>query len=258
MSVSLNVHVVGTSGPPVVMLHGWGLNSALWEDTASSLENFSQNYLVDLPGHGLSAALTGERFDLPALADAVMQQVPDKSIFIGWSLGGLIAQYIASEYPERIARLILVASNACFVQQTDWPVGMKPEVLNAFSESLEQDYQATILRFLSLQARGGDQAREVIRVMRERVFARGKPQISALRGGLSLLQNENRVADLEKIRCPTLLVYGGKDMLVPAQAGTDMQRRIKNSQLILLESAAHAPFITHADEFVAAVKTFLD
>jgi len=258
MSVKLSVRHVGEQGPHVVMLHGWGLNSSLFEHSAELLKTDCQSYLYDLPGHGLSAGLKDDLFDLASIAHAVLQQAPERFILLGWSMGGLIAQYIAAHFPERVEKLILVAANACFVQQADWPGGMKPEVLAAFSDGLEQDYQATIQRFLSLQARGGEQAREVIRQMRERVFARGEPLISALRGGLALLKNENRIADLNEINCPVLLVYGDKDMLVPVQAGIDMAQRLSKAQLVQFSSAAHAPFLTHADEFVTVVKKFLN
>lgn len=257
MSARLSVRQLGDGETPLVMLHGWGLNSSVFDHVAASMPADLSCLLVDLPGHGLSPPLEKNRFDLASLAQALLSRLPDRFVLLGWSLGGLLAQYIAQHYPERVTHLILVASNACFVQQADWPGGMKPDVLAAFSDGLETDYRGTISRFLSLQARGGESARDVIRQLRERVFARGEPQMSALRGGLSLLRNENRVAELADISCPVLLLYGDKDMLVPVQGGIDMQQRLPDARLHRFASAAHAPFLTHADEFGEQIRKFL-
>lgn len=55
------------------------------------------------------------------MAEAVLQQAPDKAIWLGWSLGGLVASQIALTHPERVQALVTVASSPCFSARDEWP-----------------------------------------------------------------------------------------------------------------------------------------
>ena len=84
--------------------------------------------VVDLPGHGYSRGF-GVGLTLPVLAETVAAAVPAPAVWVGWSLGGLIAQQVALTMPERVSRLALVNSTACFTQRPDWPHAVALPVL---------------------------------------------------------------------------------------------------------------------------------
>jgi len=98
---------------PLVLLHGVGLDSTMWELLSSQLRKAGQNEIIalDLPGHGKNPPLR-EPQDLNSLAEEVVRQMPTKCNLLGFSLGALIAQAIAVSYPGRIGRLIC-ASSVC-------------------------------------------------------------------------------------------------------------------------------------------------
>jgi len=248
-------HSVG-QGPDIVLLHGWGLNAEVWH---SVVERLQQNYrvtVIDLPGHGRSVDAKVE-YSLDVLAQALMDIIPDNSVLLGWSMGGLIAQKIALRYPEKVGKLILMACNAQFVQSNDWPFAMKPEVLNMFVENLLSDYKATLQRFLMLQARGGDNTRDTIRELKQRLYAHGEPDTQALYGGLQLLKNSRFVDQLPDISVPVLLILGRLDALVPCKAGQAMAEKIENVELHIFDKSAHAPFISHLDDFLDVLESFI-
>ncbi len=58
---------------------------------------------------------------LADMAEAVLQQAPDKAIWLGWSLGGLVASQIVLTHPERVQALVTVASSPCFSARDEWP-----------------------------------------------------------------------------------------------------------------------------------------
>ena len=69
------------------------------------------------------------------MAEVVLRQAPDKAIWLGWSLGGLVASQIALTHPERVLALVTVASSPCFSARDEWP-GIKPDVLAGFQQQL--------------------------------------------------------------------------------------------------------------------------
>lgn len=77
------------------------------------------------------------------MAEAVLQQAPDKAIWLGWSLGGLVASQIALTHPERVQALVTVASSPCFSARDEWLV-IKPDVLAGFQQQLSDDFQRTV------------------------------------------------------------------------------------------------------------------
>ena len=152
----LYCHVIG-SGPDVVLLHGWGMHSGVWEDVVENLLDHYRVTLIDLPGHGYSRAV-GAGHTLSELAAAVLAVAPPRAAWVGWSLGGLVAQQVALTRPERVSRLVLVNSTPCFVQRPDWPHGVAPPVLRRFAEELRQDYRAVLKRFIALEVHGSEHA----------------------------------------------------------------------------------------------------
>lgn len=235
-----------------LFLHGWGLHGGIWAETLAALPGTAP----DLPGYGGWPATVP--YSAESLADAVAETLTAPVHLIGWSMGGMVALALAARHPDKVAKLVLVGATPAFVNRSDWPHGMAPEVLAGFAEALRQDYRATLLRFLSLQARGGDAAREVIGRLRETVFQRGEPDAATLAAGLDLLRDVDLRDLAADVRCATLMVHGGYDTLCPVMAGRWLAQRIPHARLALHERAAHAPFLSHPQWFVEQVGGFLD
>ena len=237
---------------PLVYLHGWGLHGGIWSETAARLPGLTP----DLPGYGDVTAVTP--YNAETLADALAATLPDGAAVCAWSLGGMVALALAARHPHKVARLVLVATNPAFVSRSDWLHGLAPDVLAEFARALRDDYKATLLRFLSLQARGGDQARAVIEQLRGSVFLRGEPSAEVLAAGLDLLQAVDLRSVVGLVRCPVLVVHGAYDMLCPLGAGRWLAENLLDARLALHEHAAHAPFLSHPDWFMAELRGFLN
>lgn len=245
-------------GIPIVLLHGWALNSRVWDGVLPELMQHGQVIAVDLPGHGKSELPTNGQYDLDTITDEVKQILESNAIVVGWSLGGLVALNLACRYPELINKLILVAGSPQFVRSEDWPNAVDKNVIDGFSQNLVSDYRATIFRFLAIQALGSEQAKQSIKELRGKVFINGEPHLTALKEGLDLLTDTNLRQKLSSIRCPSLLVLGEKDTLIPAQSGPDTSSLLANSQLTIINGAGHAPFISHTKEFLNIITAFID
>lgn len=236
---------------PALFLHGWGLHGGVWADTLRALPGTA----VDLPGYGATPGVAPYRAQ--TLADALAARIDTPVAVVGWSMGGMVALALAARHADKVARLALVATSPVFVRRPDWPHGLEADVLAGFAASLRADYRATVLRFLSLQARGGDDARAVIGRLRAQVFARGEPDAATLIDGLQLLRIVDLRAEAAHVRCPTLVLHGAHDGLCPPAAARWLAGHIAGARLVLHERAAHAPFLSHPHWFVAQLGAFL-
>jgi pimeloyl-[acyl-carrier protein] methyl ester esterase len=252
----MNLHVdVTGQGVPLVMLHGWGMHGGIWRDTAAHLAQHFQVHSVDLPGHGASKPL--DAFTLDSVVGHLAAEFDQPVSLCGWSLGGQIALHWAKLEPEKIERLVLVSTTPCFAEREDWVFGMPLHVLQQFAEDLEKDHAATLRRFIGLQMRGSVQEREVLAVMRARLFCRGEPDRDALRGGLEILRDADLREMLPQISQPTLVIAGERDKLSSPQASNFLAGKLPNALGVEIRGAAHAPFLTHPGEFVERVVKFM-
>lgn len=249
-------HTLGT-GCPLLALHGWGLHSGVWSEVQQALSVRYRVTVLDLPGYGRSPALP-EPWGLTELSQAVLTMVREPMVWMGWSLGGMIALAAARHQPEKVRALVLVASTPCFVQKVNWPHGLASTTLQAFAESLEQDPEMTLRRFLTLQAGPGEAARFVAKRLRGELRRHGLPRREVVRGGLAILRDTDLRDTLSEVGCPTLLVLGARDTLVPAAVGQAVVELCPGWQIVILPKSAHAPFISHPSEFLARLKTFLN
>ncbi|MEU9456595.1 alpha/beta hydrolase [Streptomyces sp. NPDC048277] len=97
------------SKPTVVLLHGVGLDHTMWEPTAALLADRFTVLTPDLPGHGTRPPVS-DAVTLGDLADGVAGEIPVGAHLVGFSLGALVAQYLALHRPGQVATLTSVSS----------------------------------------------------------------------------------------------------------------------------------------------------
>ncbi|WP_076589072.1 pimeloyl-ACP methyl ester esterase BioH [Vibrio ostreicida] len=240
-------------GADLILVHGWGINSAVWDQTIERLCQSYRVHVMDLPGFGHSHH---HHFNsMEHLAELVLEQAPERAIWLGWSLGGLLATHIALHYPTRVAKLITVASSPRFAAEKKWR-GIQPNVLTSFTDQLVADFQSTINNFMSLQALGSPSARQDIKHLKRSVLTRPLPNPRALHTGLQLLANTDYREALSSVSIPTLRLYGRLDGLVPVGVAKAVDALMPNSESYVFNASSHAPFITELDDFCQQVAQF--
>ncbi len=244
------------AGPDLVLIHGWGLHGGIWGELPSLLARDFRVSTVDLPGHGRSPLPDGE-ITLRSMTDSIVGQTGKPAVWIGWSLGGLVALDAARRHAASVAKLVLIGATPRFVQAPDWPSAMARAVFAEFGASLARDYRATLLRFLSLQVGNDDEGRALIRRMRGEVFAHGEPSTAALAAGLDILERTDLRDSLSAIRVPTLVVHGSRDRLAPPAAGEALAAGISGARHVLIDGAGHAPFLSRPTVCLDAFRSFL-
>ena len=243
------------SGPELVLIHGWGLHAGIWDRFVPLLEPYFCVTCVDLPGHGRSGWQGEDTLD--AMTETVLSETPAAATWLGWSLGGLLATRAALIAPQNVTALITVASTPCFARKPDWQSAMLPVLLETFAAELAQDYVRTLNRFLALQVRGSDNAGEVLKTLRALLLMHGEPSQPGLHAGLDVLRTADLRDSLGDVGCPTLLLAGERDTLVPVSAVQAASKLLPDAQLEVIEGTGHAPFIAQPEVVAESIRRFL-
>ncbi|MDI3442006.1 pimeloyl-ACP methyl ester esterase BioH [Erwinia sp. V90_4] len=250
---ALHWETIGQGDRHLVLLHGWGLNAGVWHCISERLSAHFCLHLVDLPGYGRSRNFPAMTLD--EMVATILPQAPERAMWLGWSLGGLVASQLALSHPERVSGLISVASSPCFSAQPQWP-GIRPETLSGFQHQLSEDFQRTVERFLALQTLGTESARQDARLLKGVVLEQPMPTPQVLNGGLEILRTADLRAAMSVLQMPLLRLYGALDGLVPRKIAALLDERWPHSRSHIITKAAHAPFISHPDDFCREVLEF--
>lgn len=256
MATMLKITSNGT-GIPLVFIHGWGLNSGVWQPCVQQLQNNFQVITVDLPGFGINVDYQVSPYTVENIAASIADIIDEPAVIIGWSLGGMLATELACNHPEKVKGLVTVASTPYFVEQESWP-GIRPEVLTLFHRQLEDDTQKTINNFLKIQAMGSPHLRHDIKQLRDLIMQYPMPNKQSLDLSLRFLENEDQRQQLSQVTQPFLRMYGKLDGLVPKAVIKKVSILATNSKVIIFEKASHAPFISELESFVVQLSDWVN
>ncbi len=245
------------SGRPLVLLHGWGMNAAVWQPLLPLLHQQWKVTNIELPGHGCSDSLPLQS-TIDEWADACLQAAPPQAVWMGWSLGAQIALQAALRQPQRMMALVMLAGTPCFVRRSDWPCGMDETDLQQFGEALLTDPVQTLLRFVGLQVRGSQQPGEVLRILKASVSLRPAASRDALLTGLQLLLQTDQRSQLQQLETPSLWLYGEKDRLVLAATAGCVGQLLADAKIEMINGAGHAPFLSHPEQCMHALESLND
>jgi pimeloyl-[acyl-carrier protein] methyl ester esterase len=246
------MHIERTgSGPDLVLLHGWAMHGDIFAPLIDALRSHWTLHVVDLPGHGRSrddaTALT-----LDSLAGSLLASLP-RAVWVGWSMGGLVAQRAALSNPRKVRALVAIASSPRFVAASDWPHGVGGEVFRQFGADLQADWRGTVERFLALEVLGSAHAHDDLRVLRANLFAHGEPAPHVLAHGLAILDTTDLRGDLAGLTIPSVWIAGRRDRLVPAAAVAAAADIAPGGEFVGIAGAGHAPFLQHAEAIADAI-----
>lgn len=248
------------AGQHVLVLHGWGMNSQVWQPVREALCAGSRVTFVDLPGHGRSGGELGSLAETVALLLPLLEQNASgsdhsgKTVIIGWSLGGLLAQALAQAAPDKVAGLVLIASTPKFVQSDTWEHALSEQVLAGFAENLQKDYAATVKRFFALQFMGVRSEPGAVKALQESIMQQ-PATVASLQAGLEILRTADFTAT--PVSLPALWLLGRLDKLIPVSLQQGLHD-MGYAQTTVLRQCAHVPFVTHPEDFMASITPFLE
>ncbi len=257
----LNTETFG-QGPNLTLLHGWAAQNRDWKSWAETeLAPYFTVTLIELPGFGNSDALPDSAQIEADWIAAITAELPAQTHLLGWSLGGLLAQKIAVESPERIQSLICLASTPRFTQTDDWQWAVSPSLIADFIQAVSSDTASTLKHFWKLQIQGSDGARKLIKQFMLKIKDARLPTMKGLLQGLELLKSIDCRPCAQAIQCPILWLLGENDPLIPVNFIQDFMTEFSTIQptakVEILSGAAHMPFLSHPGETAEKIIVFI-
>jgi pimeloyl-ACP methyl ester carboxylesterase len=177
--------------------------------------------------------------------------------FLGFSLGGMVAQQIAFEQPEMIRRMILCGTGPrggekmtfteLSIDELEDPVAL---LMNSFFTPSEPSQSAGNAYLGRLSLRETERVSPV-------TLTSADAQLRAIREW-GMIPAENRYAMLKAITQPALIVHGNKDVVVDPVNAFILEERLPNATLLVLPDASHGAQSQHADVFLANARLFLN
>jgi pimeloyl-ACP methyl ester carboxylesterase len=246
---------------PIVLLHGMGSSLHAWEGWAEALRNERRVIRFDLAGFGLTGpspdGIYGGENDMRLLIAVLDKLGVERCVLGGNSLGGSVSLRTALEHPSRVEKLILVDAGGYQSAPASEPIGFALLRMPGIRWLL----QNTLPRFLVAQGFRnvfGDPQR-VTPEMVERSVALTQREGNR-RAILERFQQRRpgTLADrIPQLKLPTLIVWGGRDRLIPVAVAQRLHRDIAGSTLVIFDDLGHAPEEEDPARTVTAVKQFL-
>jgi len=264
----LQVHI-RDEGPhddpaPIVLLHGTSASLHTWDGWAQALRDKRRVIRFDLPGFGLTGPSADHDYSMDAyvrFVQAVLDRLDvTRFVIAGNSLGGQVAWSTAAALPERVAGLILVDASGypreSMPTQPSVPLGFRI----AATPGLRLLAQYTLPRGVverTVRDVYGDPSKvtpELVDLYSAMTLRAGNRDALGRRIAQGYTGN---VALLSKIQAPTLILWGGKDRLLPPELGRRFARDIPGAKLVVFDGLGHVPHEEDPAGTVAEVRRFL-
>ena len=249
-------------GEPVILLHGFGASTYSWRKVMPALAAAFRVVAIDLNGFGYTERPRAfESYSREGQAGLVLRVMDALGIpsahLVGHSYGGGLSLFLAAQHPERVQSLVLVDSSAPTYanDRRSLAASVKP-LLTFYLRSLVLR-PGTVRRAL-LHSFHDDSlvTPELVREYYERLRIEGV--IDAYYGLTAPTHIASEPVELEKIRTPTLIVWGAEDRVISAAAGRRAAARMPDAGFVAIEDAGHVPMEEKPDELVRIVLPFLE
>ncbi len=234
-----------TKRPPVILIHGAGGTHLSWPPQIRRLAD-EKIYALDLPGHGKSEG-TG-RQSIDEYADDVIAFMKElkirAAVIVGISMGSGIALTLALKYPKQVLGLGLLGSGSKL--RVDPTLLETAGNLNAFESTVDMVNKNCFFSETS----------QNLVELSKRTMLEIRPPV--LLGDLLACNEFDVSGQLETINVPTLIICGAEDRMMPLKFSESLRDGIANSQLHVLEHAAHMVMLEQPNAVADLLKQFID
>ncbi len=247
---------------PIVLLHGTSASLHTWEGWSRALTSRRRVIRLDLPGFGLTGPAPDNAYTIESYV-RFMKAVLDKlgvqrCVLGGNSFGGYVAWATALADPGRIEKLILVDAGGYPQQSASVPIGFRLARLPVVSELFRYTLPRRIVESSVRNVYGdpGKVTPELVDLYYAITLREGNRQ--ALVQRFAQAQPGALAERIAELRLPTLIIWGGRDRLIPPENARRFRRDLANSRLVVFDDLGHVPHEEDPGRTVAAVSQFLD
>jgi len=255
-----NVHVRG-EGPPIVFVHGFGCDQAMWRLLAPHFAESHTCILLDLVGSGQSdlsaydqqkySSLHGYASDLCEVLAAVTNA---PAICVGHSVSSMIGMLANIQSPDQFLAQVMVGPSPCYINDGDYVGGFERSDIDSLLETLESNYLGWSSNMAPAIMGAPDQPELGVELTNS--FCRTNPEIAKHFARVTFLSDHR--ADLPRLQAPTLVLQCSEDLIAPLAVGEYLRKNIPNCTLSLIENVGHCPHLSAPSASADAIEQFLE
>jgi sigma-B regulation protein RsbQ len=255
-----HVNVSGSGTQPMLFAHGFGCDQNMWRFITPAFEKDYKIVLFDYVGSGKSdlTAYDEQRY---STLDGYAQDVLDicaaldlrDVIFVGHSVSSMVGVLAANREPGRFSRLLMVGPSPRYINDVDYVGGFERADIEGLLDLMDKNYIGWAT-FLAPVIMKNDDRPELTQELNES-FCSTDPKI-ARRFAEATFFADNR-GDLAQLTVPSLIMQCAEDAIAPVEVGHYLHRVTPESTLRLMKATGHCPHISHPDETIEAMKSYL-
>lgn len=245
-------HVDAGSGEPVILMHGLGGSIESWTNNIDGLAKSMRVIAIDLPGFGLSDKPKMNytiRFYRDFVVRFLKQLQLDQVSMVGSSLGGQVAAEVAISRPSLVKKLVLISPAGALPRAFKGTPALWRYVRVINAKSVQQVKQV----LFAVDSKPVDDSYAQLVYEKMSMPDAKEAFLSALAGSAKAPRLNNR---LNKIRAPTLLLWGKEDYMIPVKF-VEPFVKMKNCRIVMLENCGHRPHFERPELFNKIVAEFL-
>jgi sigma-B regulation protein RsbQ len=254
-----NVHVQG-NGPPMLFVHGFGCDQAMWRLLVPHFAESHQVILLDLVGSGQSdlsaydkqkySTLHGYASDVCEVLAAVTTA---PAICVGHSVSAMIGMLANLQSPDQFLAQVMVGPSPCYVNDGDYVGGFERADIESLLETLESNYLGWSSNMAPAIMGAPDQPQLAVELTNS--FCRTDPEIAKQFARVTFLSDHR--ADLPRLQSPTLVLQCSDDIIAPLCVGEYLQKTVPNCTLAVIENVGHCPHLSAPSASASAMEQFL-
>lgn len=239
--------------PYLIMLPGWGMKSFVWNNLNKFLSKDFELIFIEWDN-----ILSLNEYKERVIKVIEQQQISSFSL-LGWSLGSLVAQHIASDNLWNIKNLILIGGTSSFVQHKEdgYDMGWNKRIVERMKSQLYKNPQKTLYNFYNSMFSREEKLKgynnQFLEMTEDKIE---NNSIDSLALGLDYLIQKDLRTKLSNITIPTLLIHGDEDSICPLAASLYIKKIISNSNIEIINEAGHIPFFTNPSDCYSAICEF--
>lgn len=253
--------------PEILLLHGFGSSTYTWRKNIDELAKITRVTAIDIKGFGLTEKPKDGRYSEQAYVEHVLAAMDalkiKRAVVAGNSMGGAIAARLALENPTRVAGLMLVDAARPYSRLDFEGAGVDTRKLAGGPKS---PLAVALVRTMITRNRIGEMLASVYEgrepITPEMIDAyyipttiEGAPE--ALLSMMSPPQDTAKPIALQKLACPTVILWGKADNVIPLRAGEALARELPAAEFVVWEGAGHLPHEDRPADFNNLVLQFL-
>ena len=229
---------MGTLNKKIFILHGWTYSLDKWDKFALLLtQNGFAPIFLKIPGLTEESNQIWDIQKYSNWLNGKLSEEKSKVILLGHSNGGRIAAFFAVEHPEKIQNLILI--NAAGIYHKELFLQIKRFVFGTITGIGKKFTSSETLKNFLYYIAG------------ERDYQKASPNMKL---SMINLSHHDLTPYFQKIKVPTLIIWGENDKITPISDANLMHKLISGSKLKVIKEARHSPFYTHPAEVVEVIK----